>query len=1350
MTLLHAHFHLRNLQAFQRLLDGGSDRGTHTAVSGSAGKSWKGASALKSAMACDVNAPDWLGRTALHLACAVPDGIEYVRALLKNPAINVNLPDVESHWTALHRALYNGNLAATLLLLQRSDIEISLKDLEGHTAFDLYNSTVSGTGPTHALHAELHTWGVNRNAALGLVDSGDRMYPDQVSVPKEGPQPKSLARFSPLLARQIQMSKLHTVVVTSESKSNLRMCGFGSGGRLGPGQHTQYSLVPLPQLAHSIVAVALGQDHTLALTSAGEVLSWGLSRFQQLGYVVEPSTTTGRLEEPIQASPRKIYGPLKKEVVKGVAASKQCSACWTATEVFTWGTNNGQLGYDKAAQPVQVIPRKVSKIVRPVIAISLTDHAMACLLDTQDVVCIWNDRYIKIIFPIHAFPAEIEPYRPPQAMKFKDAHIAKIASSEDTFAALSSNGELFTFSVPDPSETDANAGRGPGFKPQRVWALRKQFSAVRDVALGADGSIIICTESGHVFVRSRSGKGNNTASNKTFKFQRVPFIQRVTQVCANTTGAFGALRVDFKPDPIRIEGNTISEDLATLQPYIAPPPTVYLKDESAPVPESPQWTYLGDEGEESEDAGIEADFRRIWRLCRLLGSNAVPSARFGADAVVHVRAKAFPVHRVILGARSHVLCGVLGGSILRDAESHITIKASPTSGPVRTRIDIKGCEPITVLILLEYLYSDGLLAIWDRRVGSALQQELTTYKIKPVQVKLELQGLARILDLPLLGQALESPAKRAPLPSIVRDMEQLFRTVQANPNAKSDLAKSPIAADVILQLADRDVYCHSTILRARSPVFASFFDEDDWTSKRWTSNGTITVNLKHLRWHVMEYVLKYMCCGGDAEIFENLEFARSVDEVLEFMFDVMATATELLLDRLALLCSAVILKWTDINNACYILSDASHFHAQQLVESIQGYMVANMETLLESRMLDDLTPALVKQLSKFVNRKQTEKSPKVRSDFMLDRAMAIHGDWLALQDIPEPIIPSSRFPARRDAPLSPDPSKRRRSRTASLSNSPVIAPQASSTAIDDIFEMDDTETIAQPAPSVPTDSVVSAFVPVWKAPSAPRVDMKTVMAEAASQTAPRRDTNTTGEPVVRVTHQKTPQRERRRLQGPADSVFDGASTAPGSSRSGSSPWKLPVARPSPASPTNSPPITPSTSLSLPQEAFPTPSAAAASPATPPRPRGPQPPQPSLGPVFTPSRQPSSRPAASSVRRVSSGNKAWTQPPPAPVAAPSSAVSGVSLIAIQQLQLEQGTSSGKDKRSLREIQEEEKARQAEDDFLKWWAAEEERVKAEAEAASRPRDIPKSTRRNNKKAKNQRPSLPGPMLSASHAT
>lgn len=68
---------------------------------------------------------------------------------------------------------------------------------------------------------------------------------------------------------------------------------------------------------------------------------------------------------------------------------------------------------------------------------------------------------------------------------------------------------------------------------------------------------------------------------------------------------------------------------------------------------------------------------------------------------------------------------------------------------------------------------------------------------------------------------------------------------------------------------------------------------------------------------------------------------------------------------------------------------------------------------------------------------------------------------------------------------------------------------------------------------------------------------------------------------------------------------------------------------------------------------------------------------------------------------------------------------MSFVAIQQLQLEQGLPAGKDKRSLREIQEEEQAQQQEAGFLKWWAAEEERVRLEAEELSKPRK-PKSRR------------------------
>ena len=61
--------------------------------------------------------------------------------------------------------------------------------------------------------------------------------------------------------------------------------------------------------------------------------------------MVEISTTSiGRHEEPIQAIPKRVVGLLRREIVIGVAASKNASACWTKEAVFTWGTNTGQLG----------------------------------------------------------------------------------------------------------------------------------------------------------------------------------------------------------------------------------------------------------------------------------------------------------------------------------------------------------------------------------------------------------------------------------------------------------------------------------------------------------------------------------------------------------------------------------------------------------------------------------------------------------------------------------------------------------------------------------------------------------------------------------------------------------------------------------------------------------------------------------------------------------------------------------------------------------------------------------------------------------------------------------------------
>lgn len=139
-----------------------------------------------------------------------------------------------------------------------------------------------------------------------------------------------------------------------------------------------------------------------------------------------------------------------------------------------------------------------------------------------------------------------------------------------------------------------------------------------------------------------------------------------------------------------------------------------------------------------------------------------------------------------------------------------------------------------------------------------------------------------------------------------------------------------------------------------------------------------------------------------------------------------------------LLCSSVIQRRVTIPNACSILSEATYFNALPLVKSVQGYMARNLETLLESRMLDDLPADLIKQFSIFIREEQRRKAPWARSSTLVDDAMAKNKAWLDTQDFPQPIV-------RTNAPRPPA-IRRKVSLVISPAASPAVRPLASTRA----------------------------------------------------------------------------------------------------------------------------------------------------------------------------------------------------------------------------------------------------------------------------------------------------------------
>ena len=86
--------------------------------------------------------------SVLHLAASTltQQAYSFFSILLKNQHTQINAQDSESGYTALHRALFAGNIKAARELLARSDCDTSIRDSEGMTAFELYNGTVDGVG----------------------------------------------------------------------------------------------------------------------------------------------------------------------------------------------------------------------------------------------------------------------------------------------------------------------------------------------------------------------------------------------------------------------------------------------------------------------------------------------------------------------------------------------------------------------------------------------------------------------------------------------------------------------------------------------------------------------------------------------------------------------------------------------------------------------------------------------------------------------------------------------------------------------------------------------------------------------------------------------------------------------------------------------------------------------------------------------------------------------------------------------------------------------------------------------------------------------------------------------------
>ncbi|KAI9046352.1 BTB domain and ankyrin repeat protein [Aspergillus affinis] len=979
----------------------------------------------------ELNARDQHGRTLLHhvVSSTKPSSAEFAASLLEVPFLDIYAQDWESGWTALHRALYAGNVTIAQALIARdmrdaTDFSkqgtsaqagglIKIKDREGNSPFDVYGATITSrdikqtvTSPTqdsifvdvdhsdvasttssevddsdddghigrgllkprtNLLADEVFTFGSNKNLNLGVGDQDDRQFPERIALTRpqhllqrfyrdyqkrklggngldshhEQNHPNglpALIKNKSIKIQDIAMSKLHTAILTNDPESNLFLCGFGPGGRLGTGdESTRFGFVCIETggLANrKIVAVALGQDHTLAITDHGGVFSWGSNKWGQLGYGLP--RTNNKDDVPIQDSPRQIFNPFKKEIILGAAASSIHSVVFSHAGLYTFGKNEGQLGLvdsDARSLETQTTPRRVgASLFSAVIqSVSAIDQATAVLLQNHEVWVFSQYGYSRLSFPLDVSSSFIRNSFMTTRYDTSVNHIAKIRSGGDTICALSSSGDVFTVQINKTenlpaltSTTNPAKIRNSLSHPSRVWSVKKAHMAVRDVDVGQDGSIIICTANGSAWRKEKRRKAKD-GSSKEYKFARVPGLSRVVGVCSNAFGAYVVAQrdCDVTREQINIDPTTLSNDLLPISPFSS-----FISATDEIDLGSAESSLLDLEPVMSIKAAVMSvsDIEAFARPLQHENSPGMVSLKTTLSDVQ------IPVHEFILSGRSPVWRKAFHEFRLAGFFS-IPDVLDVRHDNGHTQILFHGIDILTVLNVVFFSYTDAALDVWQQ--ARHTPQSASRYR----QVRTELMRIATCLDLPALERATRlmiEPAK----------------------SLKSDMALAILdptffeSGDVIIELKGDSLKVHSQIICQRCPFFDALFNGRSggrWlASRRENGTGLINVDLKHIERPIFEFVLRYMYADIEEELFDEVR-TKDLEDFIDLLLDVAFVANELMIDRLAQICQKVLGRFVNTRNVCHFLNSVAPCFVPEFKDAALEYICLNLEDLLANR-----------------------------------------------------------------------------------------------------------------------------------------------------------------------------------------------------------------------------------------------------------------------------------------------------------------------------------------------------------------------------------------------------------------
>ncbi|XP_005101796.1 inhibitor of Bruton tyrosine kinase [Aplysia californica] len=882
---------------------------------------------------------DLYGRTALHMAasCGKVDILEW---LLEEKKGDLSTKDFESGYTAVHRALFYGQLACARLLTQFG-CDLQMRDTEGLSPLDL----ATADRPAHITFSlkepnEVYTWGENNNSTLGHPSPHKRLSPEAVDIFKK----------SGISVKQILLCKYHSVFLSQPGQ--VYTCGHGQGGRLG---HEDQHTVLVPRLLESLkeytcLQIAAATDHTVLRMEGGAVFSFGLNPHHQLGQ-------TPYLES--SAVPKQMnLKPLKGKSVSGVCVGRFHSVVWTPDSVFTVGLNAGQLGHQKG-EKYQSLLRQVSGLRHTDVGIarvSCSDAATVCLTTKGDVFVLHEYQCRKI------------------ASKWQDIEqVLAVGGTLDHNAGLdvlwekggrdllvmmrNQGGQLFLWRSTSPSLKRCQ------------FALRRQL-AVFDVAL-TSSCMVLCTQRGEAYMGYLSNKKLSSGLAGKEQLSKEHTVKEFGDGCAQTRLLDLLLKDEVEELQVRrlpvihravaVAADRKGGNFAVLQALpngcLSELPSVMVSEMSKQLSRLHLEAYLGDSVH---------------------------------DAVLQLGERSWPVHKYILASRSDYMrnlvmtsdcgetregeCPVLSvgedlsaelmeqlllyiytdtcdylqlGHIIKPAINGHLARLESLNKPQKKKVNMEEssldnfvpAKRMSAFCVQQKRNSKGFKKDKGQKSDVDVKEGVITTQ-SPIKLlqdaarRLGVKGLAKRLDAVMCSNNV-----------IVSQGKTLAR-----PRVKFDRTKLPELYDVTIRTEDGyELGCHKCVLVARLDYFYSML-ATGWAESQDSSILTLPVSAD-----VLEVLIDFLYTD------EATELRDCVNE--ELLGNVLVVSDQLLAWRLKEMCEVALANIISFKNVGELLEFSSLYNAEQLKASCQQFVCLNLAAVMEGRYLDILSPETAEELT---------------------------------------------------------------------------------------------------------------------------------------------------------------------------------------------------------------------------------------------------------------------------------------------------------------------------------------------------------------------------------------------------